>query len=189
MKIFLAPHNDDETLFGAFTIQKEHPVVIVVYDSYAQVNRGALWCDAASRRAESIAALRILLGPCADVRFGALRDDEVYTVDVVASRIASQLRSDERCEGVFAPGDEDGGHPQHNLVAAAALTLVLQWKVPLIRYSTYTTQGGRTRTAQVVPMTPIGIMSKLRALACYESQIIIETCRQFFTQDLSEYYL
>ena len=34
MKILLAPHNDDEALFAAYTIMREHPLVIVVTDGY-----------------------------------------------------------------------------------------------------------------------------------------------------------
>jgi hypothetical protein len=40
VKVFLSPHHDDETLFGAFTLLRERPLVVIVTDSYVQFNRG-----------------------------------------------------------------------------------------------------------------------------------------------------
>ena len=55
--LFLSPHNDDETLFGAFTIMKEKPIVCVVFDSYVQVARGNAGATASRRRNETLRAL------------------------------------------------------------------------------------------------------------------------------------
>src|SRR5262245_21395624 len=96
VKLFLAPHNDDETLFGAFTLQRERPVVLILYDSYVQVNRGAAWCDAETRREETRKAARILLGDGATVRFCGFRDDRVYQANELRDGILRRIEPSER---------------------------------------------------------------------------------------------
>ena len=48
--IFLAPHNDDETLFAAYTLMRYKPFVIIVTDSFIQPERGDTGCTAEIRR-------------------------------------------------------------------------------------------------------------------------------------------
>jgi LmbE family N-acetylglucosaminyl deacetylase len=189
MKLFLAPHNDDETLFGAFTIHRERPVVAVVYDSYIQVVRGADWCDAATRRAETVSALKVLLGNDADVRFCGFRDDRVYPLTEVANGILNNAVMGQSFDGIFAPAHEPGGHVQHNLVADAAEIVARQLGVLLTRYTTYTRTNGKTVGSYAVPASAEGIKKKLLALACYESQIMLRDTQENFTRDLLEYYL
>lgn len=62
MKLLISPHNDDETLFAAFTIMRERPVVLVVFDSEVQVLRGFADCDAVTRRNETMHAMAELTG-------------------------------------------------------------------------------------------------------------------------------
>ena len=63
MKVFISPHNDGECLFGSFTIQREKPLVVIVFDSVVQVMRGHPECDAVTRREESLRALEELGTP------------------------------------------------------------------------------------------------------------------------------
>jgi LmbE family N-acetylglucosaminyl deacetylase len=51
----LFPHNDDESLFMAYTLMREKPVVVIVFDSYVQN-----WCTKEERRQESINALKLV---------------------------------------------------------------------------------------------------------------------------------
>ena len=41
--LFISPHNDDETLFGAFTLCREAAdiQVVVVFDGHVQASRGS----------------------------------------------------------------------------------------------------------------------------------------------------
>lgn len=182
MKVFVSPHNDDETLFGAFTIQREKPLVVIVFDSVVQVIRGHKECDAVTRREESLRALEELGTPRSRVRFCGLGDHGKYSVGVISDVIKRTLGGEP--EAVWAPAHEKDGHEQHNLVADACD----RWNPT--RYATYTT-AGKTRTNKPVPIeSGDWIKRKLRALACYNTQIDIEAlgCRPHF-MELDEYYL
>jgi LmbE family N-acetylglucosaminyl deacetylase len=161
VNLFLSPHNDDETLFGAFTIQRVKPLVAVVFDSYVQAQRGNVvtWRQ---RRNETQNALAEL-GVGDDVRFLGMRDD-VFTTNELT------------------------GHAHHDVVALVADCI---WPGRVTHYLTYTRTGGKSISANRVPVeSGEWVRRKLRALACYESQIDIERlgCREHFLRDLHEYY-
>lgn len=221
MKLFLSPHNDDETLFGAFTIMREKPLVVVVFDSYIQVARGAEWCDWKTRRQETARAM-IALGQFSHyaldrdelpddrliesaqemdyreelegvmrlpLRFCGLRDDCLWTGNDTFKAICETV-GPEHLSGVIAPADEPNGHAHHNLVAVAAASLAGNLEIPLVKYTTYTRTGGKTRTETPVPIeNPEWIERKLRALACYKSQIRHPQCQEHFLRSQEEYYL
>jgi LmbE family N-acetylglucosaminyl deacetylase len=174
MKILFAPHNDDETLFGAFTILREQPLVVVVYDSYAQNRRG---CNvtAEGRRQETLAAMKVL---GAEVEFCGLSDESMDPVECVAA-----LRRYIGAGEVWAPACEDNGHPHHNIVANAVASLFTHRH----HYMTYTTSGKSVGIP--VAIQADWTLKKLRALACYESQIELASTRRFFLGDQYEYYL
>lgn len=181
MNLFLSPHNDDETLFGAFTIQRVKPLVAVVFDSYVQAQRGNVvtWRQ---RRNETQNALAEL-GVGDDVRFLGMRDD-VFTTNEIGD-LLGQLGSFDR---VFAPALELTGHAHHDVVALVADCI---WPGRVTHYLTYTRTGGKSISANRVPVeSGEWVRRKLRALACYESQIDIERlgCREHFLRDLHEYY-
>src|SRR4026207_1324159 len=102
--LLISPHNDDETLWAAFTILREQPTVVVALDSYIQVARGDLQCTAERRRAETIAAMQIL-NPGSAPQFLGLRDDEFSLFD-----LDEALRQFGQPEMVYAPAFEEGGH-------------------------------------------------------------------------------
>ncbi len=91
--LFLAPHHDDESLFGAFTLLREKPLVAVVYDGGSE------------REDETEAAMEIL--GC-DVEHWRLSADAS-----LADRIAAADR-------IFAPMWEQDGQPEHNAVSNKA---------------------------------------------------------------------
>ncbi len=184
MKLFLSPHNDDETLFGAFTIQREKPLVAVLFDSYVQAARGnpVTWRQ---RRQESREAVHLLSGKLP--AFLELRDSEPSTPQEIASHIAIAF-GEGNFDHVFAPSIEPNGHEQHNAVGRAADIL---WPGRVTHYLTYTRDKGKSTSDHRVPVeSGEWIRRKLRALACYESQIDIERlgCREHFMRDLAEYY-
>lgn len=121
MNLFLSPHCDDESLFGAYTIMREHPQVVVVFDGQDK-----------TRRAETIAAMTIL---GASVRFLGLPD---APVPPDAARAALAALDADRA---WAPAVETGGNAHHNLVGQLADEL---WPGRVTHYLTYT-----ARLAQV----------------------------------------
>lgn len=174
MKVFIAPHNDDEALFGSFTILREHPLVVIVYDSYVQFRRGDR-ITALQRRRESEHAMKIL---GAEVAFCGLSDeceDEHACSKVLAPYTAARE--------VWVPAFERHGHRQHNLIASIADGLFPDSH----RYMTYTTVG-KSRGVPV-PIEPGWPAAKLAALACYKTQLDLARTRHFFLMDQYEYYL
>jgi LmbE family N-acetylglucosaminyl deacetylase len=84
---------------------------------------------------------------------------------------------------VYAPAPEPDGHAHHNTVgeiAAAASTRVTH-------YMTYTPAG--KSTGQPVPHTAAEMDTKLRAIACYETQAQHPSTAPHFTRDQTEYRL
>lgn len=132
MKVFLSPHHDDETLFGAFTLLRERPLVVIVTDSYVQFNRGdGITND--GRWAEARAAMEIL--GCELTGLG-IRDDQItYDQTVEALRRFWRFTVD----GVYAPAIEHG-HPHHDIIGQAALQ-VFRGRVPFWQYSTYSSRS------------------------------------------------
>ena len=111
--IFLAPHNDDESLFGAYTLMRLKPLVIVVTDSYIQPDRGDLSCSAQNRRKETIEAMALVGCP---VVFLGIKDNEL-TEDNLRERL--KLFNPET---IYAPAVQ-GGNAHHDLVGKVALEL------------------------------------------------------------------
>ena len=190
MKLFISPHNDDETLFSAFTIMRERPSVLVVFDSVVQASRDPR-AGPVERRQETIDALAELRIPKEMVRFAGLNDAGNYDVATVSRSILRTVQIGDDTE-IFAPAFEDGGHDQHNVVARAAESIVSQTEMNLTQYTTYVRGKGKTRTAHPVTIADGDwIARKHRALACYRSQYMNAElgCRSWFEGDLAEYYL
>lgn len=195
MKLFISPHNDDETLFGAFTIMKEKPVVVVVFDSYVQVARGNTDATRSRRRTETSEAVAFLLSVTWSLRFLGLRDD-APDYDYFRDWLKQSSRRG-AFDGLICPAWEQDGHEQHNDVARICRDL---WPAEQrTEYLTYTRTRGRSRSIcnadfsvlpahEVIP-TPDMIARKHRALACYSSQMEVENCRDWFLGDLREYVI
>lgn len=174
MKLFLAPHNDDETLFGAFTILRERPVVLIVTDSMRQASKGI---TAEGRRQETVNALRIL---GAEARFLGIPDARL-DANNLAVGIDEFLADWDPFEHVFAPAIEVNGNVDHNLIAG------VMFDIPTTHYLTYTTSG-KSRSAHSVPFERDWPLLKLQALACYKSQIAEPSTRDHFLREQYEFY-
>jgi LmbE family N-acetylglucosaminyl deacetylase len=165
--LFLSPHNDDETLFGAYTLLRERPTVVVCLWGTSQST-----VSGAARVLETERALEVL--GVDDFRQWSMSD-----TNVDAGVLELRMRDLGDFDLVFAPMVEDGGHEQHNLVGELARKVF-----PNVQgYATYRRGSGRTQTPVAVPFSPGWPALKLRAMACYESQIEIENTRPWFFDD------
>jgi LmbE family N-acetylglucosaminyl deacetylase len=177
--LFLAPHNDDETLFGSYTILRHDPTVITCLRSQVQADRGGP--SARIREVETGMALWWLGNPAWQ---------QLLTLDTDPN-IPDKLLDDfdhldtvHEPERVWAPAYEENGHDQHNAVSFAAHGIFGDRVQP---YLTYQRGSMRTRGREV-PFEPPWVWAKLRALTCYRSQIMLENTRAWFMDDsLREY--
>lgn len=175
--VFLSPHNDDETLFGAFTLLRERPRVVTVLRSYVQEQRGT-GVTYREREAETEAALDVLgISDWEQWQF----PDTDPPWDAVRQRLGS-LEADR----IYAPAVERGGHRHHNAIGRLANSL---WPGRVTFYTTYQAWG-RTARGSAVPWEHEWVLLKLRALACYRSQICVPdtwTTHHFLDSQV-EYY-
>jgi hypothetical protein len=156
MKLLLDCHGDDGVLFASFTIMKERPLVLVVFDSYIQTARGAEGCEASVRRWETINAL-YELDDYQPPQFLGFHDDMPYRDSCITDAIRKDdggywqsSKSDfQTVTEIWAPAYEEGGHEQHNLVARACDAFEGICKVH--RYLTYTRSQGKSRGPSTCP--------------------------------------
>lgn len=171
MKILLAPHNDDETLFCAFTLLRDRPHVIVCLRSMVQAARGITYRQ---REAETAAAMEILGCTWEQWQF----PEDVPDWPAIEKRLR-RLKADQ----VWAPLPEEGGHAHHNKIGEMAKTI---WP-NTVQYLTYTNRG-KSSGGKAVPHSPEFVNAKLRALQCYRSQILEPNCAEHFIREQREYY-
>lgn len=164
-KIFLAPHNDDEVLFGTYTILKEKPLVIICTDSYIEFERG----DGVTKeeRIEETKRAMDILG--AKVEFLHIPDNQI------TEEILEEKLKDYKADIVFAPAIEDGGNPIHNLVGKVASKLF-----PTTHYMTYNRENTKKKGNIMIYSTEEEKKIKEKALKCYPSQLKISTTKPFF---------
>lgn len=163
----IAPHNDDESLFLAYTLIRQQPTVIVVTDSFIQPERGDVGCDAETRRKETIEAMAIAGCP---VFFMGIRDTEL-TEDILISRL-NNLRPDR----IYVPAIQ-GGNAQHDLVGKVCMQL---FGDKCERYTTYTKTELYTTGNYEVKPTREEMGMKAQMLACYQSQVNLPSTRPHF---------
>lgn len=163
--VLFAPHSDDEALFAAFTIIKHRPRVVVCFASTGDYGPTDV------RQRESEAAGRELGGVPVEQWAGG---------DLVTQMRALDARDHPPI--VWAP-HAHASHPDHVAVSAAAREVFggrVRW------YHTYDVEG-KVRRGQPVSHEPEWTWRKLRALACFESQVIHPRANRFFMGDLLEY--
>lgn len=166
--LFISPHNDDETLFGAFTLLREKPLVLVVTDSFIQYKRGDGITDI-QRRNETISAMKILDCP---VVFGNIRDD-----DCKDQFLLNLFNNFTAFEKVYAPAVYGNGNPHHDMIGVIA-KLIYGDKV--VFYSTYTKDNlYMTGKTEIIP-TQEELELKSKALQCYKSQLSLPSTRPHF---------
>lgn len=158
--ICLEPHADDAVLFSCWNLIRYRPFLITVFESHRMANRnypgGAV--THTRREFESRQAATLLDIPWEQWPF----PDSSPNPTLIADRI-----TDLKCDLLIAPAVEEGGHLDHNLVGSLAQI----HGCDVIQYTTYTRSGGRSTSAREVPFEPEWPVTKLRALACYRSQI------------------
>ncbi len=162
INLFLAPHNDDEALFGAFTIMRENCHVIICTDSWIQFNRGQADITAEVRWQETCNACYILR--CPVLRLGQ-RDDTVTdeSLAIALERFVPIANK------VYAPAIQHG-NIHHDMVSRVAQQL---FGDKVIQYTTYTPTVLHTvGNIEVIP-TPEETLIKNRALECYVTQMRI----------------
>lgn len=174
MDILLAPHNDDECLFCAYTIMRYKPLVIIVTDGMNMQSKGI---DFIMRRQETVDAMKVL---GASVVFLGLRDDTFEDIDLEMA--IEGLKPDR----VFAPAVYNNGHIGHNIVGRVALKL---WGDKVIKYATYeypnlTLQGDIT----ITPSNGEALL-KTKALLAYPSQIAVNKVHFDAVAGKPEYYI
>lgn len=165
-----APHNDDETLFAAFTILRYRPRVVVCFPSVGDYG------DPAVRELETRDAMGVLGAGLVEQWQGGDIEAEMRAFD---ARV-HPLR-------VWAP-DPDTTHPDHLLVARAAAAV---FGNRVTTFHTYrigpSGAAEKVRSSHQVPFEPAWLGQKHRALARYQSQINHPRANQFFAFDLHEF--
>jgi LmbE family N-acetylglucosaminyl deacetylase len=196
VKLFVSPHNDDEVLFGAFTLMTEKPYVAVVYDSYIQDERGLPGCYWKNRRSETIAACAVLGIPSEHIFFLGFPDNKPEVPGQIASRLLTvkhlvSLQTNpailEDWETVYAPVQySPKGNAQHNKVGIACAIAFSASQLKF--YHTYTASGKVIGNKRVpVPENMPAVQLKLRALAEYTSQLAQWSTRDHFLREQYEY--
>lgn len=170
--LLLAPHGDDETLFAAYTCMrygKRMHVIVCTQDA-----------DPAIRSIRSQETARAI------AHFGCSHHEWPMPADQVNWDIAKEWLSGwastnlfpTKIEIVFAPAIEPEGHEHHNAVGLLAQDVfgdIVQ------KYLTYAPRGQRSDYGiEVLPPTAYEIARKLRAMSCYESQIMNSMSRPWF---------
>ena|SRR3990167_9831140 len=165
----IIPHEDDESLFLAYTLMRERPLVLVVTSGWIQYLRGNLGCHEDTRRAETVRAMEILGCP---VAFLGIKDTEL-TEELFRKRIGPFARLE--FERIYAPAIQ-GGNPQHDLIGKIAG----QSFSNCTYYTTYTkTELWTKGEIEVVPTEEEKAL-KIKALECYKSQINLGATRPHF---------
>lgn len=182
--ILLAPHHDDECLFASFLALEHQPDLIICTRAEVQAARG-LPISHEDRLAETMAAWRFLSPEDRPVIQWPYSDIEAKT-DWSALGAAIAALPD-KYDQVIAPAPEPFGHAHHNFVGEAAFSAFGPTRI--IRYLTYTRNRGRSDWwgDPVEIKHPDWIIAKLRALACYPTQIRETTTRPWFLESLGEY--
>jgi len=168
MNLWISPHNDDETLFGAFTLMREKPLVLIVTDSYIQALRGD-GITADQRIRETLEAMKILDCP---VCFGGIPDSQITEEELFAL-----FASFENFNRVYVPAVYGNGNPHHDLIGKVAIE---HFGSKVIPYATYTKDNlYMTGNTEIKP-TDEEMGMKIRALQCYHSQLSLPSTRPHF---------
>lgn len=166
--IFLSPHNDDESLFGSYTLIRERPLVVVVTDSYIQPLRGDIGCEQEVRRQETIEAMKIAGCP---VLFLGI-PDMVLDQNILRERLKGINPA-----RVYAPAIHEGGNVHHNIVGKVALEM---FGDRCERYTSYSSTELYIEGNFEVKPTQEEKNVKGKMLACYTSQVNLPSTRPHF---------
>lgn len=181
MNLFLSPHNDDETLFGAFTILRHRPIVVVVF--YPDPRGG----DPTTRLRETTLACRLL--GAAGYKQGNVPQEPADTRKcsheklMEIQELLKLLDKQQSPERVWAPALSPNGNAEHAAVGQQAAAV---FGDRVTHYHTYHAGQKVAQQNKPVPYEPSWIRLKHLALACYGSQY--EKAGRHFMEDLREWY-
>jgi len=188
--VLLAPHNDDETLFASYLILRYRPKVIVCLRSERMLQPGypggPLACAPVYREGETWKAL-LELGHMGRLPLNEHNQffeqwkfsDELREPDASLDLGTAIGETVVAYDLIIYPAWEDGGNEQHNIVADAVEAALRIAARRSVAYLTYTADG-RSREGREMPFEPDWPARKLRALACYGSQIAHPATRDHF---------
>lgn len=175
MDLFIAPHNDDDALFGAYTCLQHRPLIVTVLRSFIESG----WNPPVhyeTREAESAAAAAVL--GCEHVQWTFPDSNpDWHAISAELSTLTPRM--------VWAPLPEPGGHAHHNVLGTLAGNL---WPHTHY-YATYTHANGKTTTGRRIEPQPGWETVKREAMACYHSQATHPQCRVAFTEWSIDEYL
>lgn len=176
--ILFSPHNDDESLFAAYTLMREKPLVVICTDGYLQGLRGDP-ITAIQRRKETAEAMKILGCP---FNFLGIRDDTLRPQD-----LENFMLNFHGFDKVYVPAIQ-GGNWQHDLVGETASRV---FGDKAIHYTTYTKTELWTPGRTEIKPTQEEMDLKNKALDCYQSQINLGATAPHFkaVRNKSEWYL
>lgn len=177
--IAIFPHNDDESLFMAYTLMRERCLCIIVTDSFIQPERGEFGCSAEIRRQETINAMSIAGCP---VVFLGIKDSELRRSELI------ERLKDFKPDKVYAPAI-DRGNSQHDLISEVAQEL---FGDRVIQYRTYSKSAYFMNVGRVeIKPTEIERETKNRMLDCYLSQLVLPSTQNYFiaVRNKSEWFL
>lgn len=173
--LLISPHNDDESLFCAYTIMREKPLVLIITDAYIQHNRGEKGCDAITRWNESVKAMDILGAPLMRVGIKDYELDYHFLCNFFKASFGN-------FDKIYIPALQ-GGNPHHDIVSRACYA-VFGHKVQA--YSTYAPGQFFTKgNIEIVP-TEEEFELKKKALECYTSQINLPATKGHFEAVLAD---
>lgn len=184
----LVPHVDDETLFASSFIMRYDPDIYICYLPRGQDERN-------TRENELQDALQELHGDFTYSWLGAFEGETLATLEerlvnwLPPASFLDRKRNAFYYDHIIAPCPYEDGHVEHNLVGELALKVYGPAYVTL--YHTYGRTQGRVRLDNEITLDPPEVSRKLRALACYRSQIEHEARRPWFTSmlDLAEWHV
>lgn len=171
MKLLVAPHADDETLFAAYVQLAFSPEVVVCL----QGRRARHLPRNAVRESESLAACNVLGTRVGFVPSPCDPPDWPLVEEV--------LRGWGDPQRVFAPLPEPGGHRQHNQIGNLAHSL---WPDRTTFYATYRDLEKST-TGTPIEVQDGWFAKKAAALSCYRSQHSKPDTAFHFHRDQTEY--
>lgn len=182
--VLLAPHHDDETLFASCLTLEHQPDLIICTRAEVQAARG-LPIQQEDRLAETMAAWRHLSPEDRPVIQWPYSDIEEKTDWLALADAIAKLP--DKYDRVIAPAPEpERGHRHHDTVGRTALDVFGRDRT--ILYLTYARGSGRSTWGEEVPFKqPDWILAKLRALACYATQVREASTRPWFVDPLTEY--
>lgn len=174
--VVLEPHPDDCALFACFLALRHQAKIVTVLAPNRMAGLGYPGgpVPTGQRLEEHRQAMAELGAEWEAWHF----DDFSPNTDAIADRLVAL-----DCDPLIAPAVEEDGHPDHNLVGSLAQIHGAE----LIQYTTYTRAGGRSSSAHEVPFEPGWPVLKLRALACYESQIAHPATQPWFLDGIREW--